>query len=625
MIARNVTLVRVIWGLNLVHGYIDVAGFAVLSDNPRVMGLRAIIGAALGVCVVVGFATPLALALLIIQYFSPSPFGFTLGDQVQTIVAWGLIFLGAGRTASVDARLARAPIVGRVIRALYVCAVSPDRAGLARVRWLLIALFWFVAAIASIYHVQDPNWRRAEVLQIMTVSPAWVRQYASMIAFRNAVPWAFDLFCSVALIVQLSWEMLFLPLMYWKWTRPFAVLQGLAFYLVSIFFLPLGYLPGAELCMWLLTFNYTGVIPVPAVTFYSDGHHPRTRRLRRWIERCDFYERVTTTELIQAPERVQEAAAAGGGPVLERKGTLWVGYDAYWALTLRVFPLMLLFPIVALGKVTGLGPRWMRGGPPGEAPNREFPSEQPRAAAPSVPLPVPAFSRRLQNGLMVAMALFLPVHLVIALPPDIGFAWAQPLATSEVSEWYLLFGQRRVDVLNANALFMDESFTILYETDQEGTPIRVVPLTDHTGRRLSFWQNDLFQYTYGMNWQRAPMNTKFDAGAVDSPTAGTHAFLRRVARLDASIQGVTGKRYYESLYFKRTLNRDLGFPAWSDLRPGSSDRVVMGELEVDYAAQQWAFSYNLPPGHGSERERLEATLAHLRERHRSRSDRGRDG
>ncbi len=247
--------VRVAFGLVLLHRCLDIAGFSLLASQPEALVKEMAIQALLAIGIAVGFATPLALlaTLLCLSLF---PVAEYLGLQVARILCWGLLLGGAGRSFSVDGLLSRRGSAARVFRLGYFLEARNDRET-AELRFLLIALYWTVAFSGVRFHVFDAFWRKAEVLQLAMTLPYFSEHHAFFDQLSHNYPRAYDVLCSLGLYVQGFWQAMLLPLFYVpsRVVRAFAILQGLAFFVVSTFLLNLGYLGIFELCLWTLVFG----------------------------------------------------------------------------------------------------------------------------------------------------------------------------------------------------------------------------------------------------------------------------------------------------------------------------------------------------------------------------------
>jgi hypothetical protein len=255
-LATTVEVVRVGFGLAVLHQSLDIYGFALLSSEPAFLATTTLIAALLGLLVAAGALTSLALLGFLALVTLAPPVGY-LGMQVARLVAFGLLLLDAGQAAGLGALVRKRMRRGSGLEArLSFGERSP--AALARTRLLLVALYWTVAFSGIRFHLEDPFWHRGDVLQLALTTPYLTDHYAFFETVRDRAPVLYDRVLTLGLGVQAAWQslllLLFLPR--WRILQAFAVLQGLAFFLVSLFVLNLGYLGVFELLLWMLLFGY---------------------------------------------------------------------------------------------------------------------------------------------------------------------------------------------------------------------------------------------------------------------------------------------------------------------------------------------------------------------------------
>lgn len=249
-------VVRVLFGLMIVHQTLDIFGFAMLpgGPDPRFARLISVLAAVGGAMVAMGVLTPLALIGLMI-YYALFPLAFNLGSMVTVVLLWGLLLHGAGRTHSLDGLLLRSRLVGRWLAPLYAPFGAGGQQEIAGIRLMVMLMFWGNCLTAMLYHVKDPFWLNGQVLQMAFTAAYLSDHHAFLAALREQHPRFFMAFCQLGLAVQAVWEVCLVPLMYLKWARPFVVLQGLGFFTFSLLLLNLQYLPVVELLLWTLLFG----------------------------------------------------------------------------------------------------------------------------------------------------------------------------------------------------------------------------------------------------------------------------------------------------------------------------------------------------------------------------------
>ena len=114
-LTKNVNFLRIVFGLILLHRYLDMLGF-VESVEAQNFCLLAVFLAA---CIAVGLLTPLCLVVFFFMFCLRPPITNNLGVQVEIINLWGLFLLGAGRHYSLDALLYSSSFHKRFIAPLY--------------------------------------------------------------------------------------------------------------------------------------------------------------------------------------------------------------------------------------------------------------------------------------------------------------------------------------------------------------------------------------------------------------------------------------------------------------------------------------------------------------------------
>ena len=82
-------------------------------------------------------------------------------------------------------------------------------------------MYWGISIVACVFHILDRFWWQGKVLQLALVTPYLSDHYALFNNFADDLPAAYNILLSLALGVQVFWEVALLPLMYWKWGARF--------------------------------------------------------------------------------------------------------------------------------------------------------------------------------------------------------------------------------------------------------------------------------------------------------------------------------------------------------------------------------------------------------------------
>jgi predicted DCC family thiol-disulfide oxidoreductase YuxK len=587
VIEKNINLVRILVGLGICHSYLDILGFSPLLSSGDFTKSVLILICALSF--LVGFLTPVACALLI--GFNAYPVVPYLGTMVLVMVLWALFFLGTGRRWSVDSLLLRSNYFRPFINSVYSFALYPSPQRLGQVRFLALFLYWGVCVQAVVFHFEDYIWINGDTLQILFLSPYWTDFYLVTETISNNYPLAYDLFCGLGLLVQTVWEMGIIPFMYFKWGRLFVMVQGLLFFVLSIVAIDLGYLPYYEICFWILIFNYSPCLYLKRAQFYFDDRCNLCKNSVKFLKFADFYNRIEVLGLSKSPPEVQELISQNDQIIARVGDRLYLGFDAYRRVCTTIFPFVLLYPVVALGQVTGWGAilyNWIA-----ERRRRIFGVCEPYTYSAGKELPV-TFGKWAGKVFMVVLlcAMFITAFVHRSK----------------------LFGQGAVNVINEDDLIAASVGIVITETHMDGTFKRVVPFMDINGGRLDYLRNDLLYFMYSLQWQRNhARNKNFTNDSPPKPTQYSHMVATLVSMLDACLEGPEQKHFYKVNFYMKDRKRNRSFEYWSAPKLIHSSPLTIGPE----ATRQWGprchGAYNLPPGHYFSDYRTALTEKALRE------------
>ncbi|MCA9415864.1 MAG: hypothetical protein KC917_06325 [Candidatus Omnitrophica bacterium] len=503
-IIRNVNFFRFVMGLLVAHRFLVVFGVAVVS-SPEGIRLLMASGAFLGVLISIGFMTPIAIVLFTSLFLISPPLFGTLGDQAAIIVFWLLILLGGGKHYSVDSLLSRWSPLKRPIESLYFFAVRLTPENFSRVRFFGIMVFWGVNFSAVAFHFFDEFWLQGDVLQVAMATGFWNDHYQFANAVKDGYPLLFHTLCRAGLYIQAIFETFLLLFMYLGWPgRMFVFLQGLGFFLMSLLFFNLGYLPLHELVMWGILFGY-----LPAIFPF----------------------------LARGAKKAGEERIANFGP-----------HPINGLITLA-FTIGFIFNLLNFARICGHP--W--------------------------------------NGY---------------------WPWNQPVWRAV----HRTFAYEAVNVFNRDDLATGGYRMVLYEVDEEGVPIRLVPLMDLNGGRLDYLRNDYIYYGRVLRWLRAPESEKFVDGDYENLGDKTKQVLNTMITLDAAVTGPTPGRTYRMEIGRRSLQDGDYFLVWGDWETLVEKEYHLQPAVAKKISKDAPFTFVLGPGHWGAAERAARSLEILKER-----------
>jgi predicted DCC family thiol-disulfide oxidoreductase YuxK len=590
-IEKNINLARILVGLGIFHSYLDMLGYSIFLSPEN--EFKAILVLVLSFLFTIGLLTPLICGLLI--YYFADPVIHYLGTMVLIILLWGMLFVGVGRRWSIDAYLLKSSTKQKFIKYLYIFSLPLGTISFSKIRFFILFLFWWVCFGAMIFHFDDPYWIHGKTLQLVLATPYITDYYLYFQKFSQTFPLVYDLLCKLGLFLQSAWELLLFPLMFFRWGRVFVIIQGMAFFLVSLFILNLGYLPYYEICMWIFLFNYSQCFNLKKGRLFYDDRCNLCKKSVNLLKIIDFYDRIEVIGLSQSPDRVQKAFLSDMQIIYQEKETLFSGFSAYYQLCKNIFPFFLVFPFFFIARITRLGNisyKWIalrRKKLFGVCEPYFYTSEH-----------RPSFKTGRWSAKLFSLVLITSI------------------LTALVSSRFALLGQGPVDVLNDADLKSGAPGIVLTETDAKGKSKRVVPFMDINGGRLSYLRNDLLYFQYSSAWQRkskvSPRYfifpflyfTKWERKHTslkefsNSSKDFVFAFQKlseMVGVLDSCLRQSSGSRYYRADLYIKKLENYSSFKYW-----GTPERVATYSFSMDmdklkdYESRcHWA--YNLPPGH----------------------------
>lgn len=375
---RRVDLVRIVVGLFGCLRYGAICLSAIDSGGQAQLVWAA--GAALlSLAVMVGLFTPFAVFFLMggANILADNFLGAsTLGTMVFSIVMLLCLLAPAGRTLSVDRWLVNrgtpllADMVGWQLRISGACSHN-------RLLWakFVSLLAYFCVCLYSItWHLNDEAWTSGMVLAWVMLSPMAMPTLAGTgWAMYEWSPWLYVNVTRLICVGMFAWYVLVLPgLFMGRWFRAYAIYWGLCFFLVSTFGLSLSYLGLYELLFWFALFGAGGITGARSGTIlvlFDDRCNlcDRTVRSLAWLDifgRCEFLPIRRNLDFAQRHGITLEQGLTDliGIETDSGKSEHHAGYALYLLLSKRLLLLWACYPILLLGKWTGLGPwvyRWV--------------------------------------------------------------------------------------------------------------------------------------------------------------------------------------------------------------------------------------------------------------------------
>jgi len=178
------------------------------------------------------------------------------------------------------------------------------------------------------------------------------------------------------------------------------------------------------------------------------------------------------------------------------------------------------------------------------------------------------------------------------------------------------FAQESVNVFNREDLKTGAYRMVIYEVDETGVPLRLVPVMDLNGGRLDYLRNDYTYFECVIRWIRSSESSKFEDRDFTKTSAKTRQFANSMIELDAALTGPSAGRVYRVEVGKRDLRDGARFLVWGEWTSLDEWEVVIPPSVATKLAKSSSLTFDLGPGHWGSKDREARTLEILK-RHRS--------
>ncbi|KQW97696.1 DCC1-like thiol-disulfide oxidoreductase family protein [Flavobacterium sp. Root420] len=309
----------------------------------------------------IGFLTPLMNILLIIglPILDSILSTKTLGTTILVNLLIVFLLTNSGLYFSIDNLLLKKnSFFSKLLFKSYTLIGIPNSLGIRRAYFLGFILYAISSLFALFLHIQDPYW--VEGITIKSIlSNSFLCKYAlNFRCLEFLFPKIFDIVSIVGIVLQSVFQILMIPLVFFKTGTKYVKFWGFIFFTISLFFLSLSYLPHIELILWITIF-----CPLQSPTrrvriLFDDKCNfcNKSISLLRWTNINNIYEFLPISTNSNIYERYSlsevEIKTYMAGFYEEQ---LLKGYDLYMVIVKKNPLLFFLFPLFWLGKITGIG------------------------------------------------------------------------------------------------------------------------------------------------------------------------------------------------------------------------------------------------------------------------------
>ncbi|MCA6121855.1 DUF393 domain-containing protein [Bradyrhizobium sp. WSM 1704] len=509
--ARRINLLRIALGLVFLWRWSNLLPLALMVQDDLVSYVTAFLAVLTGVCLTVGFFTPVASMALLLGAIFSFDLGFsagTLGTHVLLMANLPLLLFPAGTALSLDARLMRSRgMLGSMVRGLYGLVGTPSMARSRIGRLFAVISYCCLCLYSILWHLDDPAWLKGYA-NLQVLSGFYLSRYPDFFQWLyHAHPPIAIALSQASIYMMMIWEMFFSVFLFGRFTRYYVLWIGAIFLCISGFVLQLSYLPWVEVVFFTLVFWQDWWLNVGgrrSLTVFFDDRCRLCDGTMRFLSKVDLFGIVSPSGLSRSREQVA-AAGLTEAEVMEDlcgragDGKLYRGYDLYLELTRRVLLLLPAWPLLLIGKLTGLGPliyrtiaarrrRIFGTCSPSMITADDF---RPVHAADIVAIP----PRLLWPSAFALAYLFLLICYVVGTLPYGQSLWLKHPSTSVIYAASYNYGLVPINVFNKQDLAMENNFVTI-EARRADAPNEEVllPYLDRNGRRLGWNRSDRFYF-----------------------------------------------------------------------------------------------------------------------------------
>jgi|TARA_B110000046_G_C13015895_1_gene408723 predicted DCC family thiol-disulfide oxidoreductase YuxK len=454
------------------------------------------------ICFIIGFYTPL-VTLLILCVVIRCEFGFgtyTLGTSILQVSLIPFILINSGQYYSLDRLFLKGnSVIAKPIKFMFKFLGSANEITITRAYFITFIIYAVISFAALTYHIQDGFWVQGITTKALLINSFLSKHYSFFRIIEENIPYLLSALSILSSVFQSIFQFLMIPLIYFILGRKFVLLYGLTFFLISLFFINLSYLPHVEIILWLMI-----LLPIKKsennLEIFYDDHCNLCKRTMIFFKLINFNQRFIFSPISLNTSRVtkfglsqKEIKSYMAGT---HKGNLFIGYDLYIKICL-VNPLLFLFiPLLFLGKVTAIGPliynliaerRYKYFGICEISFNDEISQK-------SIPLQLPTY--QFPNNFLVTSYSVL-FFLYIVFNPNLGnIAMHIPLAPKvrpHVMKALIYSGFVLPNVFNKTDLSMGDCWMEVYRLEND--QLYLIPITGKEGERLTYNNFDVLNFT----------------------------------------------------------------------------------------------------------------------------------
>ena len=496
-------ILRILLGIVVFIRFAEILhSIALLDYSPTLIFIFSVF-LALIMCFIIGFCTPLvSLLLLFLVYACDVQFGTaTLGTSILQITLIPFVLVNSGQYYSIDGLLLKRDfVITKPIKFMFKLLGSMNEKAITRAYFLTFIIYAIISFAALTLHIQDEFWINGLTTKALLLNSYLNKYYTLFRNIEDKIPYLLSILSISAGILQSIFQFFMFPLIFFMNGRKFVFFYGLNFFLISLFFLNLSYLPHVEIILWLMIFLPIQRVKETVEIFYDD-HCNLCRKAMKFLKLINFNKRfvfvpistnLNKTIKFNLSEKEIKSFMAG-----VFNGKLLIGYNLYVRISL-VNPLLYLFiPLLYFGEITHLGPKIYNF----IAERRykyfgicEF-SYQDEISEKLAIAQLPTY--RLPNNLLVLYFIALiPLYILFKVPFASSLEKYIPITLNSkeyIQKALIYSGFDLPNVFNKTDLSMGNCWMELYRLEKD--KLILVPIVGQDGERLNYNNFDILNFT----------------------------------------------------------------------------------------------------------------------------------
>jgi predicted DCC family thiol-disulfide oxidoreductase YuxK len=557
---KKLAVIRWITGLIVLYRFLQVLYTVQYVEEFQGAFLVGVVATACIFFFTIGFLGPLSTlaAVWALAKFDASFGCNTLGTNILSQFFIVLFLASHSRFYSVDTLLLNSKsAIGKAMSKLYSWVGVPTPESLRFYYFIGFFSYAIVSFCALSFHVLDENWVAGRT-PFAFFPAAFLSKYYPL--FREIVIHWPSLFMALSIFLtvgQSIFQFFMIPMAWTKWGMRFVIFWGFSFFVASLFFVNLSYLPHAEVLSWLAFFTRVGKNN-PIVLLFDD----RCNLCKKSVKLLKFFNFNGSVEFLGLSKADHLVIKHN----LDRdevrvwlygiqENNIYKGYDLYIQI-IKANPLLWVFaPLFFIGKVTGIGYRiysWIA--------NNRYKLFGTCELSYPIPPYVPPISTVKNSFIKGVLYIYMVVSVVFLIHemPYLNVEVPKRLVSAGLGSINIgmdrtlyLFGLKTPMVFNEDDLKMNQKYFVLYRKTAQGEEL--IPFIDENGGRLPYFGSDwlhltnhgsdLLYFSTTMKHQRSLI--WYEPDDFYKPGNYGDRFMRRLIMVDIKHRQLKGNQTYK--------------------------------------------------------------------------------